>query len=180
MSAQIKGILFTEEAGDPRDNSGICLFLRWSPFHFPQMYSHAHAWFLMTQHLLVLQWAFACWCCPRTAAALGIQRQPLCCVGPGEQVLCPEAGLNSLDEPLTGVAVYTAYPPLGWVFLGPCGSLFSKVLLQHPLQRQVKGFLEGLELDSVLCWRTLHPPEPVINLKQSGKHCDLPVHLLND
>lgn len=93
------------------------------------------------------------------------------------QVLCPEAGLNSLDEPLTGIAVYTASTPLGWVFLGLCGSLFSRVLLQHPLQRQVKGFLEVMELDNVLCWRTLHPSEPVTNLKQSGKHSDLPVHL---
>lgn len=101
----------------------------------------------------------------------------MCCAGPGEQVFCPEARLNSLDEPWTGIAVYTACPPLGWVFLGPCGSLFSKVLLQHSLQRQVKGFLEGMELDNVLCWRALHPPEPVTNLKESGKQSDLPVHL---
>lgn len=99
----------------------------------------------------------------------------MCCAGPGEQDLCPEPGLNSLDEPLT--AVYTACPPFGWAFLGPCGSLFSRVLLQHSLQRQVKSFLEGMELDNVLCWRTLHLSEPVTNLKQSGKHSDLPVYL---
>lgn len=131
----------------------------------------------MTQQLLALEWAFAGWCSPQAGAALGIQQQPVWCARPGEQVLCPEAGLNSLDETLTAIAVYISCPPLGWVFLGPCGSLFSKILLQHSLQRQVKGFLEGMELDNVLCWRTLHPAEPVTNLKQSGKHSDLPVRL---
>lgn len=143
----------------------------------PQMHSSAHTWSLVTQQLLVLEWALAGWCSPQAGTAFGIQRQPSCCAGPGGQALCPEAGLNSLDEPLTGISVYTICPPLGWVFLCPNDSLFYRVLLQHPLQRQVKGFLEGMELDNILCWRTLHPPEPVMNLKQSGKHSDLPVHL---
>lgn len=90
-------------------------------------------------------------------------------VGLGEQVPCPEAGLKFLDDSLTGIAVSTACPPLGWVFLGILSGAFSfsRVLLQHPLQ--VEGFLEGLELDNGSGWRTLHLPEPVMNLKQGGK-----------
>lgn len=36
MSAQIKGVLFAEQAGDSRDNTKVCFFLSWSHFCFPQ------------------------------------------------------------------------------------------------------------------------------------------------
>lgn len=89
------------------------------------------------------------------------------CAGSGEQVPCPEAELKFLSYPLSGIAVSTACPPLGWAVLGtlPCGSSFSSILLQHPLERQAKGFSAEMELDNGSGWRTLCLPEHVMNLK---------------
>lgn len=43
MSAQIK-VLFTEQAGDSRDNTEACFFLLWSPFCLPQTHCRQCCW----------------------------------------------------------------------------------------------------------------------------------------
>lgn len=44
MSAQINGGFFTEQTGDSRDNTGVCFFLLWSPFRFPQTHCRHCCW----------------------------------------------------------------------------------------------------------------------------------------